>query len=234
MATGSVLLLQTYEVLSKKSMACAWPTVVGETAEASPWDPRPWRGRGFVGLLWGQGRDLASDLSRDAVWSVGEVEEYAAVAGFLVKAPRLTLRYVGPKAEAVAYIVANGGRGKPVLCAEVVEGDGGVAVVGQAGKAVSGNEGISIALFDGVAVAGNYGTASAGSCGLAEVGNGGIAEVGECGRARAGEGGILSFHTMARDRDRIVTAYVGEAGILPNVWYECVDGVVLEAKGGVS
>jgi len=123
--------------------------------------------------------------------------------------------------------------------------DNGIAVSGEMGKAFSGNSGMSLAARHGIASAGSYGMAIAGWHGEAQVGAGGTAIAGDHGKARAGDygtaiagvggaacagewGKISIDWSPPTGRVRAIVGYVGEDGILPNVYYHVVDGKLVE------
>jgi hypothetical protein len=98
-------------------------------------------------------------------------------------------------------------------------GDWSSATAGYRGSATAGNGGTAIAGYRGKAVAGDEGQATAGDDGTATVGNYGKATAGDYGTATAGVEGLLTL-SYYDTRIRIVNAYVGEKGILPNVAYK--------------
>ena len=55
----------------------------------------------------------------------------------------------------------------------------------------------------------------------------GAAARGSSGRARAGVGGTIAVAWRDGERRRIAVGYVGEDGILPDVWYVVEDGVLV-------
>ena len=98
-------------------------------------------------------------------------------------------------------------------------GDGGTATAGYGGTATAGSYGTATAGYGGTATAGDGGTATAGDGGTATAGSYGTATAGSYGTATAGDGGTLIFLRRINGRLRVLTAYVGENDIKPNVAY---------------
>jgi hypothetical protein len=99
-------------------------------------------------------------------------------------------------------------------------GDYGTATAGYAGTATAGDYGTATAGYAGTATAGHSGTATAGHSGTATAGNYGTATAGDNGTVSAGANGILQLITYVNNRKKIITAYVGEKDIQPNVKYQ--------------
>jgi hypothetical protein len=107
-------------------------------------------------------------------------------------------------------------------------GVGGTATAGDRGTATAGDRGTATAGVGGTATVGYRGTATAGDGGTATAGYGGTATAGVEGTATAGVGGtatagdrgtiLIRWHDGARYR--VVTGYIGEDGLLPNVAYQ--------------
>ena len=108
-------------------------------------------------------------------------------------------------------------------CGTALAGNGGTALAGNGGTALAGDRGTALAGECGTALAGNGGTALAGDRGTATAGECGTATAGECGTALAGNGGTIMIKHWDGDRHRIVTGYIGEGGLLPNVKYKLSD-----------
>ena len=105
----------------------------------------------------------------------------------------------------------------------------GTATAGDRGTATAGKYGTATAGDLGTATAGEYGTATAGKYGTAPAGERGTATAGDRGTATAGKYGILQVMHWHMNRKRVVTGYVGEDGIEPNVAYKVVDGKLVKA-----
>lgn len=76
--------------------------------------------------------------------------------------------------------------------------------------------------FHGATTAGDHGDATAGYGGNAAAGRYGTATAGYDGRVSAGERGVLrlAYFDEVEERCRWVIGYIGEAGLMPGVWYE--------------
>ena len=99
-------------------------------------------------------------------------------------------------------------------------GDDGIATAGYNGTATAGHHGTATAGYNSTVIAGNYGRATAGDCGIATTGYRGTATAGGEGTATAGEKGIISIAWYDKNnRKRLLTGYIGEDGLEPNVPY---------------
>jgi hypothetical protein len=214
-----------------------WPGV-GEEAIAPDWKKTASCGAGLHGWLYGQGDHSCSDYwnEKGAKWLVVEVELSSVVMlGGKVKFPRGTVRFVGEKHEAAAYLIEHEPQTKSVavIGASVTVGDEQAAQVGALGTATAGYSGTATAGYYGTATAGNSGTATAGDSGTATAGDYGTATAGDSGTATAGNSGTatagyygelrIRWYDSKADRYRTAIAYVGEGGIEPNVAYRLDD-----------
>jgi hypothetical protein len=198
-----------------------WPGA-GEEAVAPDWKDDGNCDHGLHGWLYGQGNHGCSDYwsNSGAKWLVVEVELSSVVMlGGKVKFPRGTVRFVGERHEAAAYLIAHEPQaaGVAVIGASLSVGDEQAVHVGALGTATAGD--------GGAATAGDGGTATAGYRGTATAGDGGTATAGYRGTATAGDGGELRirWYDSKADRYRLAIAYVGEDGIEPNVAYRLDD-----------
>jgi hypothetical protein len=190
-----------------------WPGAGGD-AVAPDWSPVAECGAGLHGWLYGQGDHGCSDyyMNAGAKWLDVEVEESSIVMlGGKCKFPRGTVRFVGEKHEAAAYLIANEPRAATVavIGAHLVCGDEQSVIVGALGTATAG--------YSGTATAGYSGTATAGDSGTATAGDSGTATAGDSGEMR------IRWYDHKADRYRLSVAYVGENGIEPNVAYRLDD-----------
>jgi hypothetical protein len=214
-----------------------WPGM-GEEAVAPDWKDDGNCDHGLHGWLYGQGNHGCSDYwsNSGAKWLVVEVELSSVVMlGGKVKFPRGTVRFVGERHEAAAYLIAHEPQaaGVAVIGASLSVGDEqavhvgalGTATAGDGGAATAGDGGTATAGYRGTATAGDGGTATAGYRGTATAGDGGTATAGYRGTATAGDGGELRirWYDSKADRYRLAIAYVGEDGIEPNVAYRLDD-----------
>ncbi|MER1940626.1 hypothetical protein ABS755_07950, partial [Castellaniella sp. FW104-16D08] len=154
----------------------AWPQAVGEEVVAPDWNGNKSCGNGLHGWLYGQGDHSCVDYweDQDAKWYVLEVPSDSIVMlGGKCKFPRATVRFIGAKSEAAAYIIEHEPQAREVAvigaCLKV--DDKGSVSVGGLGTATAGNYGTATAGNYGTATAGNYGTATAGESGTATAGN---------------------------------------------------------------
>ena len=199
-ATATVLILKTVNTNMTAHDGFLWPST--GPVEAPDWDPTPTCGGGLHGLLWGHG-NASSLIEPDVVtgrWIVfaAELGDVVDIDGGKVKTPRGVVVHVGDRNSATTYLIEHGAPAG-VHYATVVAGNGGTATAGYRGTAMAGES--------GTATAGDRGTATAG----------------DRGTATAGKRGILTLRWWDEKtcRSRLTVAYVGEAGILPNVAYRC-------------
>jgi hypothetical protein len=183
-----------------------WPLKAGAVVKAPDWNPKPHCGNGLHGLLWGYGSADLLSWTDDAIWIAAEVELATVVeltdnGQIKVKVPRATIVAVGSRVDVANLIGQHAPKGSVVHGCTATAGARGTATAGYAGTATAGD--------GGTATAGTRGTATAGATGT----------------ATAGDDGTIQIKTWdgAASRYRIVTGYVGENGIKPNVKYR-LDG----------
>jgi hypothetical protein len=229
-----------------------WPLRVGAQVEAPDWDPdfARHRGHGLSGWLYGEGNAKKANREHlhEGLWLVVEAARHEVIViDGECKFPRATVRFVGSKQDAAAYLIANepNARDRSVIGSVVHCGDFGKASAGYTGEAIAGYGGTAIAGDWGIATADAYGRAVTGDFGNATAGDFGAAVVGDFGTACAGKFGIATaeWHSTAtagifgavsaghqgtlqiywydhqHERCRIAVAYVGENGIEPNKVY---------------
>jgi hypothetical protein len=206
-----------------------WPGV-GEVAECPDWIDNAECGNGLHGWLYGQGDHTTASYyeNEGAKWLVVEVEfSTIRMLGGKVKFPRGTVRFVGQKHEAAAYLIEHEAQAKnvAVIGASLTVGDGAAVIVGALGTATAGDRGTATAGDSGTATAGDLGTATAGDRGTATAGYSGTATAGALGTATAGYSGEIRIRWWddKHSRYRAVIGYVGEAGIEANVPYRLND-----------
>lgn len=103
-------------------------------------------------------------------------------------------------------------------------GPGGYARAGVLSCAISGTHGRSETLERGYSHSGDGGISVAGEFGLAVTGIG--------GRAAAGPGGIIEIATADGSGERaVISGFVGDTGLRPNVYYEVRNGELIEING---
>ena len=180
----TVLLLRACRPGGESRNGFIWPLEIGAEAVAPDWSPRAECGGGLHGLLWGEGDGALLDWSGDAVWMVVEATAVSVVdLGGKVKVPRATVRHVGDRVSATAWL-AERAPGRKIV--------GGTATAGHRGTATAGHRGTATAGDGGTATAGDGGTATAGHRGTATAGHGGTATAGHRGTATAGYGGTAT------------------------------------------
>jgi len=99
----------------------------------------------------------------------------------------------------------------------------GTSTSGREGKSTSGDYGTSTSGYHGTSTSGREGKSTSGDYGTSISGYGGTSTSGYGGQCASGDNGILVIEFMGGSRCRIKTAYVGENGILPNVFYKLDD-----------
>ena len=235
--TKKVLVLRTCTADLKSPATEAkgfqWPE--SGPVEAPDWDPLAACGNGLHGALWGDGNGSLFWWETDARWLVVEVDADQIVdLGGKVKFPRGVVVFCGDRVNATAFLTERA-PGRAIIGGTATAGDYGTATAGYNGTATAGYNGTAMAGNYGTATAGDYGTATAGNYGTATArdygtatagyngtataGDNGTAMAGNYGTATAGDYGIihLSYYKWRR---RVVTLYVGEDGIEPNVYYK--------------
>jgi len=247
-ATSLVLRCNRADMTSRNGFV--WPGV-GGIATAADWKDNEECGNGLHGWLYGQGDHGCADYwaVAGAKWLVVRVEDsQIRMLGGKCKFQSGEVVFVGGKAEAADYIIANepkaatvavvgrsaiGGYNELVTVGALgsatagasgtaTAGDYGTATAGNYGTATAGDYGTATAGYRGTATAGIYGTATAGNRGTATAGNRGTATAGNRGTATAGDKGEIRicWYDGKNDRHRTVIGYVGEDGIEANVTYK--------------
>ena len=207
-----------------------YPAEVGATIESPDWSDEPSCGKGLHGWLHGQGYHSCADYWSEeaAKWLVLEVvSAHIIMLGGKCKFPRATVRFIGGKSEAAAYLMANSEHAKnvAVIGASIEAPDKGHAVVGDLGTATAGRYGTATAGDSGTATAGDSGTATAGYSGTATAGYSGTATAGEKGEIR------IKYWDEEAERYRTKIGYIGEDGLLPDVAYKLDESLkFVEAK----
>ena len=203
-----------------------WPSDVGATVEAPDWRNDNDCGHGLHGWLYGQGDHGCVDhwAKAGAKWLVLEVETDSIVMlGGKCKFPRATVRFVGAKHDAAAYLIAHEPRAASVavIGARIDVGDGGSAMAG----ALSTLTGGDYATLTG----GRYATLTGGDYATLTGGDYATLTGGRCATLTGGAGATLTggagaelrirYWDAKADRWRTAIAYVGENGIKTGVAY---------------
>lgn len=179
---------------------------------------------GGEGWLWGEGDGFYGYYSLDSIWIVTEVAALNIVPrdGF-VTFSKGTVVFCGDRKSATNYLLANGGKGKAVIGAEIVAGDNQHVVVGDWGTAIGGNNSTAQAGLNGKATVGDYGIATTGPHGSATSGKFGTANAGEFGTAKAGEDGTIHIDYSDRSNKlQFATGHTDHNHLLPNVFYHLI------------
>jgi hypothetical protein len=189
-----------------------WPE--SGPVEAPDWNPVAECGKGLHGLLWGEGdrATMPDNAFRDGSrWLVVEVlaADVVDLRG-KVKFPRGEVVFCGDRYGATAYM-AERAPGRAIVSGTATAGDRGTATAGHSGTATAGDS--------GTATAGHSGTATAGPGGTATAGIGGTI--------------AIRYWDGAANRCRIVSADVGDNGILPNVAYVVRDRKLARKDGAL-
>jgi len=114
--------------------------------EAGPVSAPDWQatkecGNGLHGFLWGEGDHNLANLAADAKWLVVETDGDKVIdLGGKVKFPAGIVVYCGDSPSAAAYIQANGGAGKKVMCSTLTGGYGSTLTGGD-GSTLTGGDG---------------------------------------------------------------------------------------------
>ena len=142
----TVLLLRTCRPGGESRNGFIWPLEIGAEAVAPDWSPRAECGGGLHGLLWGEGDGALLDWSGDAVWMVVEATAVSVVdLGGKVKVPRATVRHVGDRVSATAWL-AERAPGRKIVGGTATAGHRGTATAGHRGTATAGDGG-TLTLF---------------------------------------------------------------------------------------
>ena len=211
-----------------------WPSDVGATVEAPDWRNNNDCGHGLHGWLYGQGDHGCVDhwAKAGAKWLVLEVETDSIVMlGGKCKFPRATVRFVGAKHDAAAYLIAHEPRAASVavIGARIDVGDGGSAMAGALstltggdGATLTGGGYATLTGGDGATLTGgDYATLTGGDGTTLTGGDYATLTGGDYATLTGGDGAELRirYWDAKADRWRTAIAYVGENGIKTGVAY---------------
>jgi hypothetical protein len=169
-----------------------WPMEIGAIVTAPDWLPTNDCGNGLHGLLNGLGNPCHLSFETNTVWWIVAAANAIDLSG---KHKFETCRVISFGSRKLITSQMNALVPGAVHGLEVVAGHKGTATAGHKGTATAGH--------NGTATAGDYGTATAG----------------DYGTATAGDYGVLVFESWVSGRKRMLVAYIGEDGIVPNVAY---------------
>ena len=244
-ASGTTLVLRTCSAQMTGHAGFVWPR--SGPVEAPDWNPRAECGNGLHGLLMGEGDGSLLDWGPDSVWLVVQVEAEVLVdLGGKVKFPRGEVVLAGAREDAIAYLMARGGRADKIQCghasASGYQGQasasgyqGQASASGTTGQAsASGTRGqASASGTRGQASASGYqGQASAsGTRGQASASGPHGLSIAE-GAVAAGDKGTICARWWdgQAGRYRYTIGYIGEDGIEPYFWYH-LDAAGIWRKG---
>ena len=211
-----------------------WPSEVGATVEAPDWRNDNDCGYGLHGWLYGHGdhKCVGHWTKKGAKWLVLEVETDSIVMlDGKCKFPRATVRFVGEKHDAAAYLIAHEPRavGVAVIGARIDVGDGGAATAGALSK-LTGGDGATLTGGDRATLTGGdratltggyYATLTGGDCATLTGGDRATLTGGYGATLTGGDGAELRIRYWGAKCDRWRTAitYVGENGIKAGVAY---------------
>jgi hypothetical protein len=156
-AKNTALVLRCCRSDMTSNAGFTWPGV-GGVAQCDDWNDNGDCGNGLHGWLYGQGDHTSSDFWSDAgaKWLVVEVAEAdIRMLGGKCKFPRGTVRFVGGRVDAAAYLIQHEPRAAnvAVIGAVVSVGDGQAVAAGAVGTATAGDRGtICIRWYDAKAV----------------------------------------------------------------------------------
>ena len=232
---SKVLVLRTCNENHASYNGFRWPEV-GPVA-CDDWLPSAKCGNGLHGLLWGEGDATLLDWSPKAIWKVVAVEDAEMVSlGGKVKFPRGVVLFSGSRFDATSFLAANGGAGRAIAGVYLTGGHGSVLTGGH-GSVLTGGRGSTLTGGCDSVLTGGRGSTLTGGHGSVLTGADYSVLTGGCGSVLTGEhGSVLTaqFWDSRASRRRLVTAYIGENGILPGVAYRLNDARQFEAdkKGG--
>jgi hypothetical protein len=106
---------------------------------------------------------------------------------------------------------------------EATTEDCGISISGRFGRSTARNHGKAITGYGGISTVGRRGRAISGDLGVSRAGDFGAAFAGVNGRVAAGQEGRIQLEYNSDEYNRhikIITGYIGEDGLKPNVFYE--------------
>lgn len=238
------LFLRTCKPNGKSYGGFQWNIEIGGITEAPDWNPEPVCGGGLHGLLHGKGDGSYFDWRREALWMVCEALGPIVDIDFKIKTSKAKTLFVGDRKGATDFLIAAGCNPSEVVGAFITGGDGSTVTGGYGSTVTGGNWSIIIAdnytFVNGgdysTVTGGNYTIVNCGNCSTVTGGHSSTVTAGYWSTVTGGDdstvtsghrstvtGGhrsVLSIKHFDGERIRLVTAYVGEDGIEPNVAYK--------------
>jgi len=200
-----------------------WNLEIGDITEAPDWNPEPVCGGGLHGLLNGKGNGGHLDWSEDALWMVCEALGPIVDINRKIKTSKAKTLFVGDRKGATDFLIASGCNPSEVVGAFITGGERS-NVAGDEYSTVTGGNHSTVTGGYHSTVTGGYGsTVIGGSDSIVSAGEYSTATGGHYSTISGGNSSILSLKWFDGKRTRIVTAYVGEDGIQPNVAYKLDD-----------
>ena len=200
-----------------------WNLEIGSITEASDWNPEPECGRGLHGLLNGKGDREHLNHSKDALWMVCEALGPIVDLNNKIKTSKAKTLFVGDRKGATDFLIASGCNPSEVVGAFITGGDRST-VTGGSDSTVTGGKWSTVTGGNWSTVTGGeYSTVTGGDYSTVTGGDNSTVTGGYGSTVTGGDGSILSLKWFDGKRTRIVTAYVGEDGIEPNIAYKLDD-----------
>ncbi len=229
-ATSLVLRCCNPDMTSRNSFV--WPDV-GGIATAPDWKDNTECGNGLHGWLYGQGDHGSCDYLKNdkAKWLVVRVADSdIRMLGGKCKFKSGEVVFVGGKSEAADYIIANEPKAATVaVIGAVLEcGENGSLLGGALSVLTGGYSATMTGGYSAKMTGGDYATMTGGisakmTGGYYATMTGGDSATmtgGISAKMTGGYSAVMNFQYWDGKRTRVVTAYVGEDGILPNVAYK--------------
>ena len=191
-----------------------WNLEIGGITEAPDWNPEPKCGGGLHGLLHGKG-GWYLNWGLNALWMVCEALGPIVDLKGNIKTSKAKTLFVGDRKGATDFLIASGCNPSEVVGAFITGGDKSY-IVGSDGSTLLGGDYSKVSGGHRSTVTGGYGsTLISGNYSIMTGGYGSI--------VTGGAGSVLSIKHFDGKMIRVVTSYVGEDGIEPNVAYKLDD-----------
>jgi hypothetical protein len=215
-----MLYLRTTDKDGKAHRGFQWPMEVGATVTAPDWTPTAECGRGLHGLLDGLGDASHLSFSGDAVWWIVEADDAIDLDG-KHKFQSCKVLAFGPRHEVTAQLHAM--RPGPIHGLCLTGGDGATLTGGDGATLTGGDEATLTGGYRATLTGGYRATLTGGDEATLTGGDEATLTGGYWATLTGGDWATLIFLRWIDGRRRVLTAYVGENGILPNVAYRASD-----------
>ena len=205
-----------------------WNLEIGGITEAPDWNPEPECGGGLHGLLNGKGEGGHLNHSKDALWMVCEALGPIVDIDHKIKTSKAKTLFVGDRKGATDFLIASGCNPSEVVGAFITGGDDSTVTGGDRSTVTGGKWSTVTGGISSTVTGGDYSTVTGGQDSTVTGGYRSTVTGGEFSTVTGGywstvtggNGSVLSLKWFDGRRDRIITAYVGEDGIEPNVPYK--------------